>query len=84
MTWDSWDSFLKNEKRNGDLIVGMRVGRKKEVVYMILTFSQNLKKCKNKNETEGRGMEWGGERRARNKRIKKQKNSTKFKHFSFA
>lgn len=44
MTWDSSNEgelSLKNEKRNGDLIVGMRVGRKKEVVYMILTFFQN-------------------------------------------
>lgn len=50
MTHDSSNEgklTLQNEKGNGDLIVGMREGRRndqvREVVYTILTFSQNKK-----------------------------------------
>lgn len=50
MTQDSSNESkltLQNEKGNGDLIVGMREGRRKdqvrEVVYTILTFSQSKK-----------------------------------------
>lgn len=67
---------LQNEKRNGDLTVVMREKRReeegKEVVYTILTFSPNLKNCKNKNEL--RAGERGWETRAGNKR----KNTVKF------